>query len=69
MVSRATRTVRGDRGDRLLLTEGLVARGMDVTLFASGDSTTTATHVHVFDEAPSERIGETFWELTMRSSA
>ena len=46
-----------------LLTEGLVARGLDVTLFASGDSTTTATHVHVFDEAPSERIGETFWEL------
>ena len=35
----------------------------DVTLFASGDSTTTARHVHVFDEAPSERIGETFWEL------
>ncbi len=46
-----------------LLTEGLVARGVDVTLFASGDSTTAARHVHVFDEAPSNRIGETFWEL------
>ena len=46
-----------------LLTEGLAARDVDVTLFASGDSTTRAKHVHVFDEAPSERIGETFWEL------
>jgi glycosyltransferase involved in cell wall biosynthesis len=46
-----------------LLTEGLVSRGVDVTLFASGDSTTSAKHVHVFDDAPSERIGETFWEL------
>jgi glycosyltransferase involved in cell wall biosynthesis len=46
-----------------LLTEGLVERGVDVTLFASGDSTTSADHVHVFEEAPSERIGETFWEL------
>ena len=46
-----------------LLTEGLVGRGVDVTLFSSGDSTTAAKHVHVFEEAPSERIGETFWEL------
>jgi len=46
-----------------LLTEGLVARGADVTLFASGDSITSAPLVHVFDRAPSERIGETFWEL------
>ncbi|MBA2294099.1 MAG: glycosyltransferase family 4 protein [Actinobacteria bacterium] len=46
-----------------LLTEGLVARGADVTLFASGDSITNAPLVHVFDEAPTERIGETFWEL------
>jgi glycosyltransferase involved in cell wall biosynthesis len=46
-----------------LLTEGLVASDIDVTLFASGDSTTSAKHVHVFDHAPSERIGETFWEL------
>jgi glycosyltransferase involved in cell wall biosynthesis len=46
-----------------LLTEGLVRRGVDVTLFASGDSVTAAEHVFVFDRAPSERIGETFWEL------
>jgi glycosyltransferase involved in cell wall biosynthesis len=46
-----------------LLTEGLVERGVDVTLFASGDSETDAELVSVFDRAPSERIGETFWEL------
>ena len=46
-----------------LLTEGLVTRGVDVTLFASGDSRTAARHVYVFEEAPSDRIGETFWEL------
>jgi glycosyltransferase involved in cell wall biosynthesis len=31
-----------------LLTEGLVARGHDVTLFATGDSTTTATLVAIY---------------------
>ena len=46
-----------------LLTEGLVERGVEVTLFASGDSLTQAKHVFVFDRAPSKRIGETFWEL------
>jgi glycosyltransferase involved in cell wall biosynthesis len=46
-----------------LLTEGLLRRGIDVTVFASGDSTTTAPLVSVYDAAPSERIGETFWEL------
>jgi glycosyltransferase involved in cell wall biosynthesis len=46
-----------------LLTDGLVQRGVEVTLFASGDSVTRAKHVFVFDRAPSERIGETFWEL------
>ena len=46
-----------------LLTEGLVREGHDVTLFASGDSATSATLASVFDEAPSERIGQTFWEL------
>ena len=45
------------------LTEGLVDAGVDVTLFASGDSQTRAELVSVFDEAPSERIGQTFWEL------
>ena len=39
-----------------LLTEELVARGHDVTLFASGDSRTKATLVSAFDEPPSERM-------------
>lgn len=38
------------------LTEGLVARGHDVTLFASGDSATEARLHYVFETAPSERI-------------
>lgn len=46
-----------------LLADGLVDAGVDVTLFASGDSTTNATLVAAFDRAPSEHIGETFWEL------
>jgi glycosyltransferase involved in cell wall biosynthesis len=46
-----------------LLTEGLVEKGVEVTLFASGDSVTAAEHAYVFDSAPSDRIGETFWEL------
>jgi glycosyltransferase involved in cell wall biosynthesis len=39
------------------LTEGLVRRGHDVVLFASGDSSTRARLSYVFDEAPFERIG------------
>jgi glycosyltransferase involved in cell wall biosynthesis len=39
-----------------LLTEGLVARGHDVTLFASGDSVTRANLSYVFARAPFERI-------------
>jgi glycosyltransferase involved in cell wall biosynthesis len=46
-----------------LLAEALVARGVDVTVFASGDSRTTADLVSVYDSAPSERIGESIWEL------
>ena len=46
-----------------LLTEGLVAEGHDVTLFASGDSKTTARLEAVFPVAPSEWIGHTYWEL------
>ena len=39
-----------------LLTEGLVARGHDVTLFASGDSTTRA-HLHsIFAHAPFDQM-------------
>ena len=45
------------------LADGLVDAGVDVSLFASGDSETRAELVAVFGEAPSERIGQTFWEL------
>ncbi|MCA1833161.1 MAG: glycosyltransferase, partial [Actinobacteria bacterium] len=41
-----------------LLVEELVARGHDVTLFASGDSHTKANLRSVYDEAPTERIWE-----------
>ena len=46
-----------------LLTDGLVEAGHDVTLFASGDSQTTAKLASVFPKAPSERIGQTLVEL------
>ncbi len=46
-----------------LLADGLVVAGHDVTLFASGDSRTKAKLEYVFPEAPSRRIGHTFWEL------
>jgi glycosyltransferase involved in cell wall biosynthesis len=46
-----------------LLADGLVEAGHDVTLFASGDSQTHAELAAVFDRAPSERIGQTYWEL------
>jgi glycosyltransferase involved in cell wall biosynthesis len=46
-----------------LLADGLVDAGHDVTLFASGDSRTRATLSAVFEKAPSELIGRTFWEM------
>jgi glycosyltransferase involved in cell wall biosynthesis len=46
-----------------LLADGLVADGHEVTLFASGDSQTQARLESVFETAPSEWIGHTFWEL------
>lgn len=46
-----------------LLADGLTDAGHDVTLFASGDSRTRAKLAAVFERAPSERIGQTFWEL------
>ncbi len=46
-----------------LLADGLVDAGHEVTLFASGDSRTKADLVSVFPSAPSERIGQTQWEL------
>jgi len=52
-----------------LLADGLADAGHDVTLFASGDSHTRAKLVAVFPEAPSRRIGRTFWELKHALSA
>jgi glycosyltransferase involved in cell wall biosynthesis len=46
-----------------LLADGLAEAGHEVTLFASGDSHTKAKLAYVFPRAPSERIGQTFWEL------
>jgi len=46
-----------------LLADGLADTGHDVTLFASGDSKTRAKLDYVFDHAPSEWIGHTYWEL------
>src|SRR3954453_23508730 len=46
-----------------LLADGLVDAGHDVTLFAPGASRTKAKLAAFFPEAPSQRIGRTFWEL------
>jgi glycosyltransferase involved in cell wall biosynthesis len=46
-----------------LLAEGLVDAGHEVTLFASGDSQTRARLEAVFQTAPSEWIGHTYWEM------
>ncbi|MBK5225902.1 MAG: glycosyltransferase family 4 protein [Thermoleophilia bacterium] len=45
------------------LTEELVERGHEVTLFASGESTTKARLVATFDEQMPDRIGETLYDL------
>jgi len=46
-----------------LLADGLVDKGHDVTLFASGDSRTKAKLEAVFEHAPSELIGRSGPEL------
>jgi glycosyltransferase involved in cell wall biosynthesis len=46
-----------------LLADGLTDAGHDVTLFASGDSRTHATLAAVFEEAPTEWIGQAYWDL------
>jgi glycosyltransferase involved in cell wall biosynthesis len=46
-----------------LLAEGLVRAGHEVTLFASGDSSTQGRLAAVYEEAPSAHIGETQVEL------
>ena len=46
-----------------LLADGLVDAGHDVTLFASGDSRSRARVESIFQTAPSEWIGHTYWEM------
>jgi glycosyltransferase involved in cell wall biosynthesis len=46
-----------------LLAEGLTAEGHDVTLFASGDSRTSAKLAFVYPTAPSDQIGRTVPDL------
>ncbi len=46
-----------------LLADGLTAHGHEVTLFASGDSRTSAELSSVFEHAPSELIGRSLPEL------
>jgi glycosyltransferase involved in cell wall biosynthesis len=46
-----------------LLADGLVEAGHDVTLFASGDSRSKAKLAYVYEEAPSQWIGRSHWEL------
>jgi glycosyltransferase involved in cell wall biosynthesis len=46
-----------------VLADGLSDAGHDVTLFASGDSLTTARLSSVYADAPSQRIGQTLPEL------
>lgn len=45
------------------LADGLVARGHEVTLFASGDSATAGRLVSSYPEAPTARMGEALPEL------
>ena len=52
-----------------LLADGLADAGHDVVLYASGDSHTRAELRSVFDTAPSEWIGHSFWELRHALSA
>jgi glycosyltransferase involved in cell wall biosynthesis len=47
-----------------LLADGLAAVGHDVTLFASGDSAVKQARLaSVFARAPTEHIGETYWDI------
>lgn len=46
-----------------LLAEGLTERGHDVTLFASGDSSTSSNLVSSYARAPSAKIGQVYPDL------
>jgi glycosyltransferase involved in cell wall biosynthesis len=48
-----------------LLTDGLVARGHDVTLFATGDSETTARLEYAFEAAPGPGFVDDAWYDTV----
>ncbi|HEY1330339.1 MAG TPA: glycosyltransferase family 4 protein [Actinomycetota bacterium] len=50
-----------------LLTDGLVDRGHDVTLFATGDSTTKATLDYVFERAPGSAQINDIWHDTVHT--
>jgi glycosyltransferase involved in cell wall biosynthesis len=50
-----------------LLTDGLVERGHDVTLFATGDSKTKASLEYVFESAPGSRFINSIWHDTVHS--
>jgi glycosyltransferase involved in cell wall biosynthesis len=51
-----------------LLADGLVDRGHDVTLFASGDSTTRARLEFVFDRAPGSAAINDIWHDTLHTA-
>src|ERR671924_1897569 len=50
-----------------LLTDGLVDRGHEVTLFATGDSRTTAKLVSAFEEAPGSPFINSQWHDTVHT--
>jgi glycosyltransferase involved in cell wall biosynthesis len=50
-----------------LLADGLVERGHEVTLFATGDSTTKAALDYVFEEAPGSRLINSIWHDTVHA--
>src|SRR2546422_8312362 len=50
-----------------LLTDGLVERGHDVTLFATGDSETKARLEYVFEEAPGPKLINDSWHDTLHT--
>ena len=49
-----------------LLADGLVERGHDVTLFATGDSRTKAALEYVFEEAPGPEAINSIWHDTVQ---
>ena len=50
-----------------LLADGLVDRGHDVTLFATGDSVTRAKLEYVFEEAPGSKFINSAWHDTVHT--